>query len=720
MNTRTCEQYTHYDDAIQSLINHVGKKIVIGLPLGLGKPIGFINRLYQLACADNSIDLTIITALTLARPNITNELEKRLAAPILERIIQDYEDPLYEQDRVQQKLPDNIRVIEFFLNPAKYLHNSYVQRNYISSTYTHVIRDVLNLSINVMAQLVTHTDDSTDKYSVSCNSDLFIDLAKSLHRLAEKGKRIAVIGEVNTHLPYMYGDAEVDQSIFTHLIDTRDYKSLFALPRDEISPQDHLIGLYSSTLIKDNGCLQIGIGSLSNALACALIMRHESNALYQETLNKLDIHTKFGKLTTEPFSLNSFTQGLYASTEMLSDEYMHLYKHGILKKRVYDHIGLQTLLNAGELSVDIKPDILDCLLNHQLIQTKLTRDCVNFLKSYGIFNDNVNYENNALVVNSEHIPNDLSIPGVKQQIVKTCLGKQLRNGILIHAGFILGSQFLFDELKKMSDNERKLINMTSISRTNLLSWNPELLALQRIHGRFVNSTMIVTLTGAMISDGLENSQEVSGVGGQFDFVNMAQNLVDARSIITCRSTRRTPRGLESNIRWDYSNNTISRFLRDIVITEYGIADCCSKTDADVIKAILNITDSHFQDSLLRLAKKYGKIEPDYEIPVAFRQNYSHHIHTFTTEWQAKGFFLPFPFGTELTSDELIIKNALVKLKYLTKYQLIIFTVKSLFYFKSDSYFEHYLQRMQLSKTRTSTEWIYKKILKYALSRIIKK
>lgn len=55
--------------------------------------------------------------------------------------------------------------------------------------------------------------------------------------------------------------------------------------------------------------------------------------------------------------------------------------------------------------------------------------------------------------------------------------------------------------------------------------------------------------------------------------------------------------------------TIPRFLRDIVITEYGIADCRSKTDSEVIQAMLNIADSRFQPKLLAQAKKHGDTAP---------------------------------------------------------------------------------------------------------------
>src|SRR5688572_700453 len=124
--------YSDFDIAAKKIVEHVGRKIVIGVPLGIGKPVGFLNALYRLALNDKSIDLTILTGLTLSRPHLQNELEKRFLEPILNRILKDYEDLLYEIARRQEKLPKNIKVIEFYLNPGKYLHNASVQQDYIN------------------------------------------------------------------------------------------------------------------------------------------------------------------------------------------------------------------------------------------------------------------------------------------------------------------------------------------------------------------------------------------------------------------------------------------------------------------------------------------------------------------------------------------------------------------------------------------------------------
>jgi acyl-CoA hydrolase len=675
------------EQAAKNVIATVGKNIVIGLPLALGKPVGFINALYRMAVDDPSIKLTIITALTLARPPLHNELEKRFITPFLDRVLGDYEELLYEEPRVKQQLPSNVTVIEFFLSTAKFLHNAYVQQNYISSSYTDVSRDVFQFGINVIGQMVSHSSDNKNHYSLSCNSDLFPDVVRGLKA---SGKKYAIIAEVNNKLPFMLGDAVLDAETFTDVIDTGRYPTLFSIPHDELSIKDQLIGLYTSTLIKDDSCLQIGIGKLSNALTSSLLLRQKENKLYQDLLNRLQVKEKFGKTIADWGDIKPFEKGLYASTEMLCDGYLHLYKEDILKKNVYDHLGLQTLLYEGKISETVSADMFKQLRTAGIISEPLTQDDISFLIKFGIYGEDKKLRD----------------------------GQRLKNGIIIHAGFFLGSMDMYDNLLNMPLPDREKINMTAVARTNSMMWWPDLLKLQRKDARFVNSSMMVTLGGVIISDGLSNLQEISGVGGQFDFVVMATELPGSRSVINCHSTRKAQGKVTSNVLWEYSNITIPRFLRDVIVTEYGIADCRSKTDSDVIKAMLNVTDSRFQDELLKTAKRHNKIAADYEIPPEFRRNLPEMVSPIIEEYQAKGYFKPYPFGTELTDVEISLKNILLKLAAMPKWKALMTAAAAFLYFANDTAFQPYLQRMQLSKPKTFSDYFYKRLLKYSLRKIV--
>ena len=114
--------------------------------------------------------------------------------------------------------------------------------------------------------------------------------------------------------------------------------------------------------------------------------------------------------------------------------------------------------------------------------------------------------------------------------------------------------------------------------------------------------MVATLLGAVSSDQLEDGRVISGAGGQHDLVAMAHALEGARSIIGLRSTRRQDRRTVSNIVWRYANATVPRTLRDIVVTEYGIADLRGKSDRDVIVEMLKVADGAFQPGLIEAAQ----------------------------------------------------------------------------------------------------------------------
>jgi acyl-CoA hydrolase len=175
-------------------------------------------------------------------------------------------------------------------------------------------------------------------------------------------------------------------------------------------------------------------------------------------------------------------------------------------------------------------------------------------------------------------------------------------------------------LKDMPEVERDRFHMKAISFVNEVYSQEDQKRRARVDARFVNTAMMVTALGAAISDTLEDGRVVSGVGGQHDLVTQAFALDDARSLMTLRATRETAGRTVSNIVWRYGQTTVGRHLRDIVVTEYGIANLRGQSDRDCIASMVAITDSRFQDALIIEAKRAGKIEQDYKIPTRFQSN----------------------------------------------------------------------------------------------------
>jgi acyl-CoA hydrolase len=579
--------------------------------------------------------------------------------------------------------------------------------------------------VNVLAQLISKTQtNGTPKYSMSCNPEVALDLVPRMRAQEKHGKPVAIVGQVNTRLPFMYGDAEVRGSEFDMIVDDPAYcTTLFGTPKMSVSNADFMIGFYASTLVKDGGTLQIGIGSLGDALCYGLQLRHEFNGVYTKVLKKASAMKNFGQCIKKVGGVAPFDAGLYGSTEMLVDGYLHLIKSGIVKRKAYNDMTLQRLLNEGKIGERVSADTVAALLAEKTIKPVLTRKNFEFLQHFGIFKPEVQFAKKTLSVNGQHIPADLVNPSHRKRILQHCLGDSLKHGVLIHAGFFLGPQQFYDALNEMSEAERKCIYMTSVLNVNQLYDNKyakeELKVLQRKHARFINAALMVTLSGAVVSDGLENGQVVSGVGGQYNFVSMAHALPDGRSILMAKSTRSKGKSVSSNVVWNYGHITIPRHLRDFVITEYGMADLRGKNDQQIIAALLNITDSRFQDELLRKAKAAKKISKNYTIPDPFRHNTPQKIAADLAPFRKQGFFPAYPYGQDFTEEELAIGKSLRQLKEKLASQKVPVPLPNLSQAKKMISVPEaavpYLTRLALDKPQSGKERMMQRMVVYALS-----
>ena len=248
--------------------------------------------------------------------------------------------------------------------------------------------------------------------------------------------------------------------------------------------------------------------------------------------------------------------------------------------------------------------------------------------------------------------------GVSEMLFEAFLGlieagilKRDVDGTVLHGAFFLGPRSFYRALREMTPDQIGRIQMMPVSFTNEIYGEEDKKRRARVDARFVNNAMMATLMGAAISDGLENGQVVSGVGGQYNFVAQAFALKGARSILALEATRQTGAGAQSNIRWNYGHETIPRHLRDVFVTEYGIADVRGQSDADVIAAMLAVSDSRFQAELARAAKDAGKLPKSYEIPAAHRENFPGRIVEALKPAREAGLLPSFPFGSDFTDVE---------------------------------------------------------------------
>jgi acyl-CoA hydrolase len=292
-----------------------------------------------------------------------------------------------------------------------------------------------------------------------------------------------------------------------------------------------------------------------------------------------------------------------------------------------------------------------------------------------------------------------------------------RGSYVAHACFFLGPRSFYDALRTMDRMEREQICMTSISFVNQLYGQEELKRRQRTQARFINTGLIVTLSGAVNSDALEDGRVLSGVGGQYNFVAMAHALEDGRSILLIRSTFDESGTLRSNVRRSYGSITIPRHLRDIVVTEYGIADLRGRTDEDVAVALIQIADSRFQDQLLQEAQRTGKVTEHYRIPDRFRSNRPDRLEAALAPYRARGMFQPFPFCTDLTREEQGLRQALQTVKrVVARKRLRLLPARQLRKVAMPPPSARpYLERMGLDAPRTLKERFLRRIVLYGLA-----
>ena len=620
------------DDVLARLPIHIH----LGLPLGLGKANRFVNALYQRIKLLPERQLTIYTALSLGRPALGDGLQRLFLEPFVERVFGDYIELDYLADLQHNRMPANIHVEQFFMQPGSLLNSPAAQQDYVSSNYSHAARDINASGLNLVAQLVARHPEDAARLSLSCNPDITLDLLPMIAKRRAAGETILILGQVHGDLPYMPGDSELSIDDFDLLIDEDEHTTLFSTPSMPVNLQDHMIGLHASTLIRDGGTLQIGIGSMGDALSAALLARQGDNEGYRDLLDAIDI-TPWRTLIEQQGGVEPFARGLYGCSEMFVHGLMVLADAGIVRRKVYPDADRQAQANAGTLDESLQGD-----------------------------------------------------------------------GVSIHGGFILGPRDFYQRLRELPHSKRLEFNMTAISYINELYGQEELKRLQRRDARFVNSAFTVTLLGAAVADQLEDGRVLSGVGGQYNFVAQGHALHDARSVIMLRSWRESGGDVSSNIVWEYGHCTIPRHLRDIVVTEYGIADLRGKTDSKVIEALLNITDSRFQTELTTQAQLMGKLPKDFRLDPRFADNSPQRLQEIAD--RHPHLFPEYPLGSDFSAQEQDLLRALnwlkSKFKLTQMYQLGKATLDA----PSPQAFPEHLERMQLAQPDGLRDELYQRLL----------
>ena len=705
---------------VARIVECAGGELRVAAPLGLGKPNVLLNALYRRVAGDAALRLDIYTALSLARPQPKSDLERRFVEPFLARHFgEDYPDLLYVAAQKAGTLPANVRIHEFYVQSGAMLGVESAQRDYASMNYTHVARDLVDRDINVIVQLIAAREEAGRiRYSLACNPDVTADL---LDRMRDAGAaRPYVVGIVHPDLPFVGNEAEVEADFFDALLfDQANRHTLFALPRAPIDPVEYAIGLHASALVRDGGTLQIGIGALSDAIVHALLLRQRDNAAYGAALAAVGAQTGAGTLAARIGGLDGFATGLYGASEMVMDGFMHLAEAGILRRRVYDDYALEQALEDGSIEDTLHAHAADALYACGALGPYIDKAEFARLLRFGLLPEGAQLAFTTLLLpDGSSLPLDLGNAEARTQWNRVLAGRRLREGHYLRGAFYLGSKAFYAWLRGLDGAAFDGLSMTRVSDINQLYGGRESLdALQRRDARFFNTCMMATLLGAATSDALADGQVISGVGGQYNFVAMAHALTDGRSVLLLRATREHAGRTESNILWNYGHTTIPRHLRDIYVTEYGVADLRGKSDEDCILAMLAIADARFQYDLVAQAKAAGKLRRDFAIPAAWRANTGENLMTALKRGELSAHFPAYPFGSDFDETELRLLPALTRLKALSarKSEMAFFLLRAFTSSPPVADAEMLLARLNLHRPATLAEKLMRRLVLAALA-----
>lgn len=175
--------------------------------------------------------------------------------------------------------------------------------------------------------------------------------------------------------------------------------------------------------------------------------------------------------------------------------------------------------------------------------------------------------------------------------------KTLHPGIIV-VSFLMGTKRLYDFV-----NNNPLVEMYPVNYVN----NP-IIVMKNYKMVSINSCVQVDLMGQVCSESI-GPKQISGVGGQVDFVRGVSMSEDGISIIAIPST--ASKGKISRIVPLLGAGavvTTSRNDVDYIVTEYGIAHLKGRTLKDRARALINISHPSFRVELIEEFKNKYQCE----------------------------------------------------------------------------------------------------------------
>ena len=214
------------------------------------------------------------------------------------------------------------------------------QQGYISTNYTFVARDMALQGMNVVAQAVAAQGAEGEDAAESVQQPRR-HASRSSRKCVRQGNA-AVVGGGGQSANALHAQRgrSASRTSLTWWSPTRPQRTPCShRPTTRSACADYAIGLHASSLVADGGTLQIGIGSLGDAIAPGPDRaRPPRHRVPPDPGQSLCPDGSDGR------ELGRFDQGLYGCSEMFVNGFLQLIEAGIIRREVFADAALQQLL----------------------------------------------------------------------------------------------------------------------------------------------------------------------------------------------------------------------------------------------------------------------------------------------------------------------------------------------------------------------------------------
>jgi acyl-CoA hydrolase len=198
-------------------------------------------------------------------------------------------------------------------------------------------------------------------------------------------------------------------------------------------------------------------------------------------------------------------------------------------------------------------------------------------------------------IHSEMFTNGLMRLHAAGKVTNT--GKGIYDGASVTT-FALGTAELYEFLD--ANDDVAFLDVGTVNDPTVISQNAKFVS--------INGALSVDLYGQIVADSV-GGRQISGVGGQEDFVAGAETHLDAHSLICLHSTAEVAGERTSRIVGGLPEGSVistPRHHTGVVVTEYGSAQLTGLTVRERAHALVDIAHPDFRDGLRNVADQMGR------------------------------------------------------------------------------------------------------------------